>query len=495
MNRFFSVFKAGKRLVLTTAVGAVLLCSLLTACGDTNNASDAGGFTADLGSAQTRYTTISVPTYSTQYTTPTTRYTYTTRTTRTPRPAVQSTRFPNVAQQYVNNIFLQARDYGGCKTLTGNVKLTVVFVNDSQSSWTADAMQKAKSRQATALNQLTTAARTYGANVQFSTVYKTASVNAAPTLDDSAPFAEKVLSGLGLPAVYSLNTTLASQYGVKEAPVIFCINRAGRSFASTGTVNYGEYVVLYSDNNAFMHEFLHLFGAQDYYFPNEVKTIATSLFKKSVMLSTDELAIDAFTAYLIGWTDRLSAQAQSFLQKTNHLTDSSYEEEHEKETYTGQVTRQRQDNGYYTGYLVEGIFHGKGTYEWDNGTVYTGDWVNGKRTGQGTCTFSNGKYVGAFLNDELHGKGTYTWTNGNVYSGDWVSGQRTGQGTFIWKDGTKYVGSFKDGKQHGQGTMTWTNGDVYTGAWVYGERTGQGTYTWANGQTRTGTWEKGVFKG
>ena len=39
----------------------------------------------------------------------------------------------------------------------------------------------------------------------------------------------------------------------------------------------------------------------------------------------------------------------------------------------------------------------------------------------GTYTWENGdKYVGDWLNNKSHGKGTYTWKNGGKYVGDWV---------------------------------------------------------------------------
>jgi len=72
--------------------------------------------------------------------------------------------------------------------------------------------------------------------------------------------------------------------------------------------------------------------------------------------------------------------------------------------------------------------------------------------GQGTYTFGKGewegdKYVGEWKDGKRTGQGTYTWSNGNKYIGEWKDGKRTGQGTLTFPDGTKYVGEWKNGKE------------------------------------------------
>jgi hypothetical protein len=59
--------------------------------------------------------------------------------------------------------------------------------------------------------------------------------------------------------------------------------------------------------------------------------------------------------------------------------------------------------------------------------------------------------------------GTYVWDSGNKYVGDWQNDKRHGQGINTWVDGEKYVGEYKDNKAHGQGTYTYANGDKYVG--------------------------------
>ena len=85
-----------------------------------------------------------------------------------------------------------------------------------------------------------------------------------------------------------------------------------------------------------------------------------------------------------------------------------------------------------------------GTYTWDNGNKYVGEWKNNNKHGLGTYTYyANGdKYVGKFKNDHMHGQGTYTYASGD-----------------------KYVGALKDAKKHGLGTYTFVNGDKEVGQW------------------------------
>ncbi len=64
-----------------------------------------------------------------------------------------------------------------------------------------------------------------------------------------------------------------------------------------------------------------------------------------------------------------------------------------------------------------------------------------------TVYYSNGDYYyGQILNGVKHGKGTYNWSNGNKYEGDWKDGYKHGQGTFTWSNGASYSGEWRDNK-------------------------------------------------
>ncbi|EPY30892.1 hypothetical protein STCU_02527 [Strigomonas culicis] len=79
------------------------------------------------------------------------------------------------------------------------------------------------------------------------------------------------------------------------------------------------------------------------------------------------------------------------------------------------------------------------------------------------------------------------------YKGDYVRGKRTGQGIMKNKDATIYKGEFLDNKRHGQGVFYYINGDIFSGNWKNGFKHGYGTYHFAQGGEYRGEWVKGIF--
>ena len=63
------------------------------------------------------------------------------------------------------------------------------------------------------------------------------------------------------------------------------------------------------------------------------------------------------------------------------------------------------------------------------------------------------------------GQGTFIYDNGDKYVGEFKDGRRHGQGTFTAADGDKYVGEWRDGERHGRGTASFPNGNQYVGEW------------------------------
>jgi hypothetical protein len=88
--------------------------------------------------------------------------------------------------------------------------------------------------------------------------------------------------------------------------------------------------------------------------------------------------------------------------------------------------------------------NGNGTFKFDNGDIYKGQWQEGKP----------------------HGSGLYEFSDGDVYKGESQAGAFSGDGTYTWKDKTRYDGNFKEGKREGFGKFTWVNGDTYYGHWA-----------------------------
>ena len=90
--------------------------------------------------------------------------------------------------------------------------------------------------------------------------------------------------------------------------------------------------------------------------------------------------------------------------------------------------------------------------------------------------------------------GSLTMANGDKYVGEYMDGKRNGQGTYTYPDGAKYVGEFKDSKRNGQGTYTFANGNKYVGEYMDDKRNGQGTSYAANGSiVNQGIWADNKF--
>ena len=142
-----------------------------------------------------------------------------------------------------------------------------------------------------------------------------------------------------------------------------------------------------------------------------------------------------------------------------------------------------------------------GTYTYDGGDKYVGEWKNNKKHGQGTYTSQAGSsYIGEYKNGKKHGQGTYTYPDGSIYVGQLENGDFNGQGSLTLANGDTYVGEFKDNNFNGQGTFTFGpnsewSGDKYVGEFKNDKQHGQGTYFFANGTVKTGLWESGEFQG
>ena len=118
--------------------------------------------------------------------------------------------------------------------------------------------------------------------------------------------------------------------------------------------------------------------------------------------------------------------------------------------FTLTLTNDSNNNNVANRCLSGDCMNGYGTYQWGNGMkLYTGYFRNGKRNGQGTCTYGAG----------------HQW-NGASYQGEWLNDKYNGEGTFTWADGSKYVGAYKNEKKHGYGTLYSKYGTIQSqGMW------------------------------
>ena len=109
---------------------------------------------------------------------------------------------------------------------------------------------------------------------------------------------------------------------------------------------------------------------------------------------------------------------------------------------------------------------GRGTFVWNSGNKYVGQFRRGKRDGQGIFTWANGdKYIGEYQAGKMNGVGTYVFKNGEKYEGEYKQNQRDGYGVYTWPNGMRYEGEYKGGYKEGQGKFTFANGQIMNGVW------------------------------
>jgi len=99
----------------------------------------------------------------------------------------------------------------------------------------------------------------------------------------------------------------------------------------------------------------------------------------------------------------------------------------------------------YTGSWFGDVPNGYGEFHETNGNIHEGQWVEGKKKGDGVYTYSES---GAVI--------TGTWNNDNA------------RGTEILPDGSEYKGEFYKEAYHGHGSQTLADGTVYLGAFHRG---------------------------
>ena len=118
------------------------------------------------------------------------------------------------------------------------------------------------------------------------------------------------------------------------------------------------------------------------------------------------------------------------------------------------------DGQIYSGEVNEfGMPHGKGTVTYNSdssryqdGTIYEGEWKDGK----------------------MHGQGVFRYASGNVYEGEWKDNKRHGQVVYRYADGDVYEGEYKDDNMHGQGVYTGPDGSIlHNGEWRDGKPFGK----------------------
>ncbi|OMJ90294.1 hypothetical protein SteCoe_7313 [Stentor coeruleus] len=147
--------------------------------------------------------------------------------------------------------------------------------------------------------------------------------------------------------------------------------------------------------------------------------------------------------------------------------------------------------GVYTGEIIEGKRSGQGNLTTADKIIYSGSWENDKPEGKGKLTYSANHYFeGDFKNGHYHGYGFYQKADSS-YLGYWENGLQHGKGTEKIED-FLYEGDFYNGKKHGNGMMKISKG-TYEGKFANNTFI-EGTFISNEGIVTKGSWSDGKLK-
>jgi len=209
-------------------------------------------------------------------------------------------------------------------------------------------------------------------------------------------------------------------------------------------------------------------------------------------------SVTTITKYVGSWKDDVySGKGKLTLtDKSSGYELESYDGEWLNGKRNGQGTAVK-NGDKWEGEWKDNLMHGKGTLSnINNGESYVGNWLNGRKHGIGTYKWGNGdEYEGNWFLNNKQGKGIYKWKDGRKYDGEWVNNKKHGKATLFFANGDKYVGEFLNDWKEGSGIYTWTNGDEYNGEWVKDQRTGYGKYTFQDGRVYLGQFIAGELQG
>lgn len=157
--------------------------------------------------------------------------------------------------------------------------------------------------------------------------------------------------------------------------------------------------------------------------------------------------------------------------------------------------KDKTNEGFYDGYVLNGKPDGIGSMLYRNGSYYEGSWSNGLWSGSGTYYTKTDTLTGEFVNGKLNGTGIYK-SQHFLYDGEWLDNKPDGIGYAETNDSSFYSGMWSDGQRNGFGDIVFPNGDSYSGDWTNNQFNGIGTYTYAqNGDVYYGEWKDGVQNG
>lgn len=237
-------------------------------------------------------------------------------------------------------------DIGINRKLEDTPFIVAFFMDDDESSWTQESVSKFYHKLVTpSVDFLEKSAAEYNVNLDFQVGHVATYEHpdtpvkyngiVEPNRDTSASrdIVDQAAAALGYSSKEEMHARFQEISGQEEIIYVFLLNKAGQTHASiygnsSAAVNYEgqlfEFCVIYTGfeegvenvgSEAVAHEILHLYGAEDYYTPEERAVVASMFCPNDIMLCAQSdirnYEVGELTAYSVGWFNIVPAAFDS----------------------------------------------------------------------------------------------------------------------------------------------------------------------------------------
>lgn len=400
----------------------------------------------------------------------------------------------------MNNQFLNAKNAGICQKLVGKINYMIVFVDDADSQWYEEDIRYFNLIYQGVVEFFLQQSKKYHISLEFKKYSYRTYIPISVEYNNAHKWDRDVVMNVWHESIDTIQSTLKQKLSCDEVPILFLFNKNGRSNAHNvernSDIKY-EYAIIFFQANdtdkqkikGIAHESCHLFGASDYYYPDQVCENAKKYLENSIMNFGDDYVIDSLTAYCIGWTNMIDNNAQNFINKTNHITQKDIIKGRKDTAFNGFKYKQYDSGTIYIGDFVDNHCEGNGLIKYDNGDIYQGEWINNQMYGYGTMIFhTSDVYNGEWKNNVKDGFGVFYENNGYTYIGDFKDNQRNGLGLLQYPQGWLLYGHWLNGLMNGEGIMI-LDDCIYLGEWQNNRRNGQAVEMHFNGDVYAGNWK------
>ncbi len=224
---------------------------------------------------------------------------------------------------------------GNCRKLEGNPVVVLLFVDDRESTWTAEEVEAfTQEHVLVGLEFLEKQAKLWGVHLDFTVESYSTPFSGYELAYDGVVNTNLFVGGstkdvlgqaatdIGCASDWELYSYYKSKHPDDDIIFLNLLNKAGISYArhaiSTGYSAYSEHCVIFTDYldgtggsraSTVAHEILHLFGAEDFYTPSSREALALQQYPDDIMLlrfnEMDDHDLGDCTAFSVGWTNRV----------------------------------------------------------------------------------------------------------------------------------------------------------------------------------------------